>query len=799
MAMFEDIEKANKELDRLRKAYNDLTGKEAPIFDVNNIKDANAAVETMNKSLAQTRREIDKLEGGFVGIQQEIKGILDELTKTKNPTQSITKELGIQERITRKLKDDQLGISKLSMKELQTLKSKQQSSQEQVKLETKRLSDHVKINLENKEEVDTRIEQLRKGTDKQKQMAEILSMSLDEENVQKRLNDEIDKRIAKEKVLNDALGISGGLLKGVKGSLDALGLGGLASVLNLEEAQKEMEKVADEVTKGGTEAAGFSGKLKIMSAGSAALGKGLMKAFTDPATVMVALTKGLMDAFKHLDEDTGNIAKNMNMSYTEALKVTGELKSQAKASGDVFVTTAGMTETMLAVNDALGISVQLTGDQAAEFTSLREQAGLTNEELIGINALSATTGKGMKEITGEVMAQARLKGQELGVALNEKEILKEIGKVSAATTLSFGKNPGLIAEAVAATKALGLEMGQVEGIADSLLDFEGGIAKEMEAELLLGKNLNLEKARQAALDNDLVTLAEEIAKNVGDSADFAEMNRIQQDALAASVGMSREELGKMLFNQEQLVGLSAEETAIREKQINDLEAKGLSQAEIKEELANTSIAQLEEQASISDKMNASMDKLKEAFGSIAIIAMPFFNGMASAAAALAEMPVVAGILVGVLGSLAAMAAVLAISSMVQAVGAIFTSFGAIPFGLGVPAAIGTVLALGGLIGGVVAAIPKGDDVIMPGSSGGGYGGRMLKGPEGVISLNNKDTVIAGTNLFPKGDDVMSAPAGAISMGGNSGASDKTNQLLTQMVGFQKKQPGFSRVSLYEVQ
>ena len=524
-----------------------------------------------------------------------------------------------------------------------------------------------------------------------------------------------------------------------------------------------------------------------------------MKAFTDPATVMVALTKGLMDAFKHLDEDTGNIAKNMNMSYTEALKVTGELKSQAKASGDVFVTTAGMTETMLAVNDALGISVQLTGDQAAEFTSLREQAGLTNEELIGINALSATTGKGMKEITGEVMAQARLKGQELGVALNEKEILKEIGKVSAATTLSFGKNPGLIAEAVAATKALGLEMGQVEGIADSLLDFEGGIAKEMEAELLLGKNLNLEKARQAALDNDLVTLAEEIAKNVGDSADFAEMNRIQQDALAASVGMSREELGKMLFNQEQLVGLSAEETAIREKQINDLEAKGLSQAEIKEELANTSIAQLEEQASISDKMNASMDKLKEAFGSIAIIAMPFFNGMASAAAALAEMPVVAGILVGVLGSLAAMAAVLAISSMVQAVGAIFTSFGAIPFGLGVPAAIGTVLALGGLIGGVVAAIPKGDDVVMPGSSGGGYGGRMLKGPEGVISLNNKDTVIAGTNLFPKGDDVMSAPAGAISMGGNSGASDKTNQLLTQMVGFQKKQPGFSRVSLYEVQ
>ena len=124
--------------------------------------------------------------------------------------------------------------------------------------------------------------------------------------------------------------------------------------------------------------------------------------------------------------------------------------------------------------------------------------------------------------------------------------------------------------------------------------------------------------------------------------------------------------------------------------------------------------------------------------------------------------------------------------------------GSIPFGLGIPAAIATVVGLGGLIGGVIAAIPKGDDVVMPGSSGGGYGSRMLKGPEGVISLNDKDTVIAGTNLFPKGDDVVSAPAGAISMPGNA-ASEKTNQLLTQMVGFQKKQPGFSRVSLYEVQ
>jgi len=171
--------------------------------------------------------------------------------------------------------------------------------------------------------------------------------------------------------------------------------------------------------------------------------------------------------------------------------------------------------------------------------------------------------------------------------------------------------------------------------------------------------------------------------------------------------------------------------------------------------------------------------------------------MATFFAYLAESPMLMGTLLGVMGGLAAIQATIALSSMATAIAKIFAgSFLAGPFGL--PIALAGVAALGAAIAGISSLMSTGDDVFSPGGSGGGYGSRMLSGPEGVISLNNKDTVIAGTNLFPKGDDVVSAPAGAISMPGNA-ASEKTNQLLAQMVGFQKKQPGFSRVSLYEVQ
>ena len=65
----------------------------------------------------------------------------------------------------------------------------------------------------------------------------------------------------------------------------------------------------------------------------------------------------------------------------------------------------------------------------------------------------------------------------------------------------------------------------------------------------------------------------------------------------------------------------------------------------------------------------------------------------------------------------------------------------------------------------------GDDIMSPGEKGGGngYGKRTLLGPEGAIKLNDKDTVIAGTNLFDKADDMVSQPKGSVSV------SNKTTQ------------------------
>ena len=379
--------------------------------------------------------------------------------------------------------------------------------------------------------------------------------------------------------------------------------------VGVQEALEQAGVSAKDVNTGKFTEAAMSAK--GIDAGMDSIGKKLT-AFA----IGIAVFNQLVKLLSASDKAAGELAKSMNVSYGQAQLMRKELRAQAMESDSIFVSTEKLSESMAAINQTLGTNVMLNAQDLETFTKLREQAGFTNEELMGIQAISSATGTSLEANTGEFIAQAQQASVANGVLLNEKELLKDIGNVSAATTLSFGKNPGLIAQAVATAKSLGMELGKVEDIAGGLLEFESSIQNELEAELLTGKNLNLEKARQAALNNDLATVATEIAKQAGSAAEFAEMNRIQQDALAKSVGMSRDELAETLYTQEQLKGLTGDEAAKREKIMNDrIKEVGLAQAQ--KEFAKDGFSNLEQQAAVSDRMAATMDKISDAFMSIA--------------------------------------------------------------------------------------------------------------------------------------------------------------------------------------
>ena len=360
-----------------------------------------------------------------------------------------------------------------------------------------------------------------------------------------------------------------------------------------------------------------------MSAGIKSLGKSLLKSLGP-----LYLLKELVDAMKGIDAASSKMAKEFGMTYDSALAMNESFTTMATSSTNVFVTTKGIRETFEGINSALGTSSMMSEDMAISFTKLRTMSGFTNEELQGISRLQLGTSKTTDEITGQFLAQAKVAALKNGVILNEQKMLKDINKVSAATTLSLGKNPGLIGAAVSTAKSLGMEMSKVDAIASSLLDFESSISNELEAEVLLGKDLNLEKARQAALNNDLATVASEIAAQAGSSAEFTAMNRIQQEALAKAVGMNREELAGTLILQDQLKGLTEDDAKAATAKFETLKAQ-VGEAEAMRILEKEGVEGLNNQVGAQDKFNATIEKLKEVFVTVGTAIMPIVDILAS--------------------------------------------------------------------------------------------------------------------------------------------------------------------------
>jgi len=754
-------EELNKQFEKLQRLATVLN-KNLNAFNLRPVaEDAALIGELIDKwsdDLNDSLSSVNDLSSAFQSVTQEISKSNTGLASTKKTFNSLTS-------IAQQISYAQAGINKLSEKELTNLSKKSQQAkldaQRNKTLLEQRKADLIAenrgntISLEQKQKNRKEIEQINGA------IKDNISIINEESQSYKDLNTAINYRLQLEKQITENLGITGALLKGAEGFLNKIGLGALSSAIGFKEINDELRKFAEKLEETEPNLSKAEKKQRVMKEGFKLMGESIKESLNDPLTVASIAIAGLAkiaglvaDGFKRSQENTSSLAKNLNITNNEAMQLSQNMSAASFGSDRLFVSSKGLTETLVAINSELGTTVQLSNEELLTFTKLRETAGLTNAELMGIQKLSFANGQTFDENADSILNQVSALNKASGIYLNEKEVLKDINKLSAATTLSLGKNPIALGEAVATAKSLGMEMSKVDAIAGSLMDFESSITSELEAELLLGKNINLEKARQAALNNDLATLAKEIAEQAGSAEEFGRMNRIQQEAIAKAVGMNREDLAQTLFVQEQLAGASGEEAERRQKLLDArIEEVGLAQAQ--REIEEGGLQNMLDQATASDKMRASSEKILEIFTSLGAAFAPIVDMFAIVVGAITEskagMAVLAGLITGVSAALATMA----IKSVITAVSSIFKGTSVLG-PIGIPLAIGGVAALIAGIASATAAAKVGD----------------------VMSPANGKTVVStkegGLFELSKNDDLVAAP-GAASRMKNGSSTTVVNQ------------------------
>jgi len=224
----------------------------------------------------------------------------------------------------------------------------------------------------------------------------------------------------------------------------------------------------------------------------------------------------------------------------------------AQFKGISFESMLGLSDTkgvMEGVVEEFGNVNALSSETVNELGSMAHHLGISGQEAMKLNASLSQMGGETSESAAKAMEHTAHLAEAQGIA--GSKVFADMAKNTGAMALySKGGAEGFGKAAIELHK-MGVEIGTAAKMADGLLDFESSINKQMEASVLLGREINLDKARELAMSGDLAGSTAEVLKNIGGSAEFEKMNVMQKKALAEATGMSVEELQKSIDAQEE--------------------------------------------------------------------------------------------------------------------------------------------------------------------------------------------------------------------------------------------------------
>jgi hypothetical protein len=650
-----------------------------------------------------------------------LRAINEELGKKANLVRNATKEVSKLESITQKLQNVQSGILTLTDQQ-----AKKESERASVALQNLRdESDALQRQL------DTRQKSYRSLTDQEKAL---LAARKEGFTVEKETVKLAQKEVRIREGIQKSMGLTGVLAKSLKKTL------GVDLSSALKGAQETARKVNEEFENSdkGAEATAkrAKGNAKVFGEQIKGIGGAALKSITSIQGVLGLLAASFL---------------KFNKVNREARQLTGQTADNFTVMNDSILNAADQVKTITSLSSELGINVNaaFSAETIAAASELTQLLGISEKSTAALAQTAEAFGQDLAQAEKEAVKQVKALAKSGKGALNFKQVLEESGNASGRLQLTLGKTPGALQEAAAEAQALGLSLDSVEKVADSLLNFEQSISSELEAELLTGKQINLDKARSLALNNDIAGLTKEIGNNQEILNAFADGNRIQQNAIAQAMGLSVNEISEMIFKQKIAEGLSTEQAA-KAANINEEEAKRLD-------------IQAQMQKSI-EKMTMAAAPLVESFASLLGNAELMYTVIGALAAVK-----LGGLVTSIMG--------LATSLAAAGVGASATA-NALTLGVASVAIIGGIALVANAVGRAKNKAKKEAEEIKSMKDGviDAQGGLMVSGPKGSISLDREDTIVANKNGVIAGTN----------LGGNGAANAEMLSRLDRLISATEK-------------
>jgi hypothetical protein len=357
--------------------------------------------------------------------------------------------------------------------------------------------------------------------------------------------DSLEKSANKSKEINKAMGLTGAGLKGMKNIAGKLGLSGLETVF--EEASNASTKMAEELVNTATASkttVGLGGKMQTAFEGVKVAASGIGAALMDPLFIIGAIVKSvkfLVGLVSHVRKLTSQVSQTFGIAGKEARNMVHQIESAGVASGDIYHNTQELISAHQELNKQTNLNLDFNEANAKTFRNLSEYMGLGAEKAGALFKISVEMGRPFDSIYKSIRSTTNKLNKSTGDFVQVGAVVDQIANASADTKSSFRGGFEVMVKTARVAARLGTSMEAIKNASRKTLDFQSSIEAEMQAETMLGQNLNLEKLRYATLTRDVGTMAAEQERLVRETMDRALSNQLILDDTAAALGMSTDE------------------------------------------------------------------------------------------------------------------------------------------------------------------------------------------------------------------------------------------------------------------
>lgn len=294
------------------------------------------------------------------------------------------------------------------------------------------------------------------------------------------------------------------------------------------------------------------------------------------AVALFAVLKQVSDEAKKLSTETG-------LTFGQAMKLNEEMREASTAYGVTLATQEDLVAVQQESIAEFGNAAILSGEVAASVAETSKAFGYGAMEAGKVNAAFMQMGMSGADAAD---AQLDLAASALKAGVNVGAVMKDISTSAKNVAKYFGGNVEKLKAAAIEAQKLGMNLETMAKVSDALLDFESSISNQFEYQALTGKEINLDGARQLALQGDIAGAAKEVTAEFGSLAEYQAGGVLGMEAGAKAAGMTVDELSKSLAIQEKLSNLTNEEAAaMTNLNKSAAELKDMSKEQIRAELA----------------------------------------------------------------------------------------------------------------------------------------------------------------------------------------------------------------------